>query len=829
MSSLQNHQLQLAFDYVQFTGKHIFLTGKAGTGKTTFLHNLKVKSPKRMIIVAPTGVAAINAGGVTIHSFFQLPFGPIVPSGNDGLGENNRNGKHFKFNRDKINILKSLDLLVIDEISMVRADLLDGIDEVLKRYRDRSKSFGGVQLLMIGDLQQLAPVVKNDEWGILKKYYDTQFFFSSKALQQTDYVTIELKHIYRQSDTNFIEILNKIRDNVADDEVLKKLNNRFIPDFKPEDDSGYITLTTHNAQAQGINEVKLKNLVGQTKKFTASVEGEFPEYSYPTDIELSLKKNAQVMFVKNDNSKEKLFFNGKIGKITGFEDDTIYVKCPGETFVIPVEKMEWQNNKYSVDEETKEITETVTGKFVQYPLKLAWAITIHKSQGLTFEKAIIDANAAFAFGQVYVALSRCRTLEGLILSSRITNKCIITNDTVSVFNRRIEQNQPEQRNLEESKKEYQKMLIFDLFNFSPLEKRLYYLLKILKENENVVFGNIYEQIKILINTFTTEIVQVSEKFRNQLNQIFSTEKHIEENDLIQQRIIKGCGWFIEKINNTNAILENLSLESDNKTVKKSIKDVLSRIQGDVSVQLSCLIASSDGFDVKKYLETKAKSAIATPTEKKGKDHEKMSYNGEVAHPALYSLIKKWRYEKAHNLNLPVYMILPEKAINGLVHFLPASISQLKLVKGFGSKKVKSYGEEIIQIIKDFCSNNNISPDKIEDDLEKPVEEKKKTYEISYDFYKSGKSIPEIAKERGMVTSTVEGHLAHYIGTGELNILQFVDPGKISKISDYFLKNGVTKLSEAKESLGDDVSWSDLKFVIKHLEYSGLLKDFKVIQ
>jgi hypothetical protein len=316
-----NPQLQLAFDFVENTGKNVFLTGKAGTGKTTFLQNIRKVTSKRSVVVAPTGVAAINAGGVTIHSFFQLPFGPILPNNADQ--ENPAESRFSRFSKDKINIIRSLDLLIIDEISMVRADLLDGVDQALRRYRNRYKPFGGVQLLMIGDLQQLPPVVKEEEWGLLKSMYSSFFFFGSRALQQTDYVSIELKHIYRQSDQRFIDLLNRIRDNKLDHQTLGKLNERFQPGFIPDEKDGYITLTTHNHQANHINSSRISRLKNTPRTFRARIDGEFAEVAYPTDLELVLKTGAQVMFVKNDPSPEKLFYNGKIGTISEIDDDTV--------------------------------------------------------------------------------------------------------------------------------------------------------------------------------------------------------------------------------------------------------------------------------------------------------------------------------------------------------------------------------------------------------------------------------------------------------------------------------------------------------------------------
>ena len=493
METVTNKDLQLAFDFVKYTNRNIFLTGKAGTGKTTFLRDLKKLSPKRMIVVAPTGVAAINAGGVTIHSFFQLPFHPYIPSfylsaNNPDKQPEQKDFTGYKMSREKINIIRSLDLLIIDEISMVRADTLDAIDYALRRYKIHHLPFGGVQLLMIGDLQQLAPVVKDEDSEILNKYYDSSFFFGSRALCSTDYVTIELKHIYRQNDQVFINLLNKVRDNHVDSEVLIELNKRYIPDFDPDSDGGYITLTTHNYQAQTLNDSKLEKLPGRPHTFKATIKDEFPEFSYPTASELILKEGAQVMFVKNDLSRDKLFFNGKIGKVETFEDDIIVVKCPDDNFPIRVEMAEWQNMKYTLDEETKEIQETVIGTFTQYPLKLAWAITIHKSQGLTFDRAVIDARAAFAHGQVYVALSRCRTLDGLVLSTRINQRSIIDDPAISDFVNEAIQKQPDQKQLAESKKAYQQMLLTELFDFTSLTRNLSYCLKVINEHHDSYFG-----------------------------------------------------------------------------------------------------------------------------------------------------------------------------------------------------------------------------------------------------------------------------------------------------------------------------------------------------
>ena len=593
---ISNDQLQLAFDFVQYTGKHIFLTGKAGTGKTTFLHQLKRNSPKRMVVVAPTGVAAINAGGVTIHSFFQLPFGPFLPAENSGSQNPGSSDNFQKFNREKVAILKSLDLLVIDEISMVRADLLDGIDSVLRRYKDRNQPFGGVQLLMIGDLQQLAPVVKEEEWSLLRPHYETIYFFSSKALKQTDYISIELTHIFRQRDEVFIKLLNKIRDNTADQQTLDDLNKRHLPDFVTKDGDGYITLTTHNYQSQELNGSKLAKLVARVHEFKATIEGEFPEYSYPTDFELKLKVGAQVMFVKNDISREKLFYNGKIGTVINIEDDSVYVHCPGDDEDIVVGKVEWQNTKYTIDEQTKEIKESILGIFSQIPLKLAWAITIHKSQGLTFEKAIIDAKAAFAHGQVYVALSRCKTLEGMVLSTPISNHSLKSDSRISVFNDDIHQNPPGNELLEESKFAFQRLLLFELVDFSPLSRRMGYCAKLMFEHQESIDAVLRDNLLKMNSGLRNELLDVSEKFKGQLSHLIAENKNVEQNMALQERVQKACTYFSEKLATiVSEQLKKLDLEIDNKAVRKSVNDAVSKLSDDVHLQLAWLDGCKSGF------------------------------------------------------------------------------------------------------------------------------------------------------------------------------------------------------------------------------------------
>jgi GTPase SAR1 family protein len=830
MESATNQDLQLAFDFVKYTNCNIFLTGKAGTGKTTFLHDLKKSSPKRMVVVAPTGVAAINAGGVTIHSFFQLPFHPYIPSfylsENKSFSPAERNDQSgYKMSREKINIIKSLDLLVIDEISMVRADTLDAIDAALRRYKNRHLPFGGVQLLMIGDLQQLAPVVRDEDREIIDKYYDSSFFFGSRALCSTDYVTIELKHIYRQNDQVFINLLNKIRVNQVDSDVLSELNKRYIPDFNPDSDGGYITLTTHNYQSQVLNDSKLEQLPGSPHCFNAAIKDEFPELSYPTSGELILKKGAQVMFVKNDLSRDRLFFNGKIGKVVAFEDDIIVVKCTDDDVPIRVELAEWQNMKYTLDDETKEIQETVIGTFTQYPLKLAWAITIHKSQGLTFDRAVIDARDAFAHGQVYVALSRCRTLDGLVLSTRINQRSIVDDSSVSDFINETKKKEPGQKQLEELKKDYQRLLLTELFDFSPLTRNLNYCLKLVSEHRDSILGNPQEMLEKALTGIRTDLIEVSEKFRPQLNGLLNGEIDAESNILLQERVKKAGEFFSVKLEGfLNEILTGFSVETDNKTVRKSFSEALERIRKEGVTKLACLNAVRSGFKISKYLEAKAKSAIDLPAVKSHPAKSVDDTSGIIKHPALFRQLKEWRNIKAREMSLPHYMILPQKTMVTLANFMPQTIPALNLVKGMGKKKSETFGEEILNIIISFCREEKIEPPDIpltESKIPKKI--KAETKKISYDLFKEGKTVSQIAEERQLSVTTIESHLAYYVGTGEIPVNKFVSQEITDLIMRHFEGSDDFAVGPAKAALGEKVSWSDIRFVINHLRFlSGKL-------
>jgi FtsZ-binding cell division protein ZapB len=822
-----NPQLELAWEFIQHTNQNVFLTGKAGTGKTTFLHNLRKVSPKRMIVVAPTGVAAINAAGVTIHSFFQVSFGPQIPGSSESSIYNRQNdqsqnpAKVRRMGREKISIIRSLDLLVIDEISMVRADLLDAIDEVLRRYRNRNKSFGGVQLLMIGDLQQLAPVVKDDEWGILRSYYDTPFFFSSLALKKSHFISIELKFIFRQSNQHFIDLLNKIRDNVADAETIKELNRRYQPDFNPGDEEGYITLTTHNYQAKNINEGKLALLKGKEKKFTAKVEKDFPEYSYPTEFVLVLKQGAQVMFVKNDSSPEKAYFNGKIGRITRLSDESIEVMCPGDLEPIDVRPEVWENMKYAINETTQEIEEQVLGTFTQIPLKLAWAITIHKSQGLTFDKAIIDARSSFAHGQVYVALSRCRSLEGLVLSTPLSIYSIKNDDTVKGFTRHVEENPAGEDDLRKSKIDFQQQLLAELFEFNSLMRRLQQLVRTWQENKEALVGNLEEVAQKVMSAVSNELVPVSEKFVVQLRQLTAGNPDAELNEPLKERLRKASAWYLEKLD--VLVLQpfaDATFETDNKTVRKSVYDMVERVAEVITEKKASLNQLLKTFVITTFLEVKSKAALETIRLLKPEKSRIVQTSATKKHPALYAKLVAWRMDTAEESGIDPFQVLTQKSLQLIVNELPVTRAQLKSIHGIGKVRLQLYGASILKIIVQYLSDNDIEV-QFGDEVEKPEKKKADTKQVTFDLFKSGKSVQKIALERGLAVSTIEGHLAHFIAAGQIGLDGLVSPEKVKLIANYFSRNEEASFNDAKEELGEKVSYGELRMVREYMRYSGI--------
>ncbi len=808
MNLQTNPQLELALDYVRGTTTSVFLTGKAGSGKTTFLHQVKAEGSKRMAVVAPTGVAAINAGGMTIHSFFQLPFGIHLPDGNR-LDENRR------FARKKINLIRSLDLLVIDEISMVRADMLDAIDHVLRRLRQDSRPFGGVQLLMIGDLHQLPPVVKPEDWDTLSRYYDTPYFFGCQALQKTNYVSIELKHIYRQSDIAFIELLNRVRDNCLDDETLRILNSRFIPNFQPPNQEAYITLTATNAAAWDINAKQLKLLAGKSHILSATIDGEFPPSSYPTEEQLEFKTGAQVMFIKNDLQPEKRYFNGKIGRIVRVANDSILVRCADDATDIEVTPAEWQNVKYSLNESTKEIEEQILGTFTQYPLKLAWAITIHKSQGLTFERAIIDAQAAFAHGQVYVALSRCKSFEGIVLRSTIAFSSVKTDPVVKQYSEQAERNAPTQSQIEQSKRQYQQLLMEELFSFRAIQQSVNRLQSTYKEHQTTLTLEACNQVATLAKQIHESLIAIADKFQPQLAAYLQQVGLPESNESLQERIRKAAIYFTEKIAGLLQEVSAIPTASDNQTVRGAAIAQLEALQLGLFVKQATFTACSRGFSTAAFqrgrvdaeLDFAARNAAGSPAD--------LKIPKGVPHPELYGQLLHYRQQMAEKHGISPRDVLTNLSLGQLVLYLPTTHHNVRLVHGIGKERLKRYGNDICGLVRQFCEAAQLPTDQMSSAKSSALRPASDTKSLSFEMFQAGKTIEQITIERKLAQTTIEGHLAHFVAMQQLDIHRLLSQERLAELERFFLANPAAMLSDAKTHFGDKYGYGELRLAFSH--------------
>lgn len=577
----ENNISKFVTKFINGTNQAVFLTGKAGTGKTTLLKQIVATTYKKTVIAAPTGIAAINAGGVTLHSLFHLPFGSFIPDNNiptSGdlsfqLTTPNSLIRNLKMNSQKKALIREMELLIIDEVSMLRADLLDAIDTILRYVRRNSNPFGDLQILFIGDLWQLPPVVKNQEWSVLRNYYSNIFFFNATPFKQFDLLYLELEKIYRQTDSDFIALLNNFRLNTINQKDIETLNKQYNAQFNLLDNDGYIYLTTHNHKADKINKQALEKLSGKSFLFKAEVEGDFSEHSFPVDDVLELKVGAQVMFIKNDYSGNSAFFNGKIGQVDTVSKESIIVSFTDGSADAEVEKYTWENKKFALNQETKEIEEKIVGTFIHYPLKLAWAITIHKSQGLTFEKAIIDISQAFAAGQTYVALSRLTSLKGLVLASPVQWSGPEIDKDLATFAKSKTLENDANKIYEDASKNYINKRISDAFNFSKLaieiREHIYTYTKDTKKSAKQKYLDWAQNIL----TNTQVIVDVSGKFQNQIKSIIKSD---EQDYLIhlKERLAAAKDYFIPLLNEKQDEIElHIALVKKEKGVKKYLKEL----------------------------------------------------------------------------------------------------------------------------------------------------------------------------------------------------------------------------------------------------------------
>jgi energy-coupling factor transporter ATP-binding protein EcfA2 len=748
----------LAARFVNYTSKHIFLTGKAGTGKTTFLKSLTALTHKKTVIAAPTGIAAINAAGVTIHSLFQLPFGTYLPRAPAADGDHYNQQyntaksivRHLNMTATKRKVLMDMELLIIDEVSMLRADLLDAIDMVLRYIRrNNQESFGGVQVLFIGDLHQLPPVVKNTEWNLLGQFYNSAYFFDAHVLQQNPPVYIELEKIYRQADDVFINLLNNLRNNTVTNEDVALLEQHYQADFKPALDEKFITLTTHNNKADTLNRQSLDELSGPSFFYRAKIEDDFSDYAYPADEILELKLNAQVMFIKNDPTGEQRFFNGKIATVTALRTDGIEVQPEGSTQRIILEKFTWKNIKYTTDKISGEIQEDLAGTFTQYPLKLAWAITVHKSQGLTFDKAIIDIGNAFAPGQIYVALSRLRSLTGLVLTSQITGSGIRQDQNVSFFSKNKLATDVLQEQVKRDTQAFLKSYLMQCFDLAPLDNMFYEHVHSYTKDINKSAKQKHHKWAEKLLKSIIEVRGNASKFLLQINRLCLNNSPAGMQALLE-RVNAAEAYFTPMLNGfSEQIFERMELVKQDKQVLEFLSELLEM--------------EANFYESFKKMK-KAPALLASIIENKD--------------------FLRADVEKLVNISARTNRMSKVFAMEGTIDF-----TQKKSSKASASKSKKA-GSGIPKI---------------------------DTKEVTLEMFNKGKSVLQIAADRKMTAGTIEAHLAHYVALGEISAKKLIGAAKLNDILKAIKDLKTIKLNELREKLGRDYSFSEIKIgIASHL-------------
>jgi len=760
-----------------------------------------------MAIVAPTGVAAINAGGVTIHSFFQLPPQFIVP------GQKLDNANHLR--KDKLQIIRGIDLLVIDEISMVRPDLLDAIDTRLREVRRNDRPFGGVQLLLIGDLLQLPPVVKDAEWDFIRTFYDSPYFFSSRALAQIQYFAIELKKIFRQTDANFISLLNKVRTNNLNDDDLNKLNSRFVANFNPPDDQQFIRLTTHNDAADTINALNLAKLDGRTVTYIATKQGSFPDNALPADSNLILKVGAQVMFLRNDSQGR--FYNGKIGHVTALDEDSITVDTDS-CDPLKIAPAEWQNVSYVLNKETGEVEQKVEGTFTQYPLALAWAITIHKSQGLTFDNAIIDAAKAFSDGQVYVALSRCRSFEGIILSSKISNLSIRTNRFVLSYMASQEARELSSSQLDAFAADHAISVLSDLLDFRPITIPAHRILRLLEESYSTTYPRAIAKIEEALHLSDAQIKAHADTFVTLCKTERANGTDILADDTLMERTRKGAKYFDQKVSELlDPIVQTADFSLDNSQADQQLSNLRNALAQELQLKhalLNCVI--DKGFNP---MSLAAERALAVAHESSStKNAQAASAAGdesEVENQQLYRALKKWRSElQQENPSTPPFAIFPNRVLMNIADVVPSSLNELSKISGLGKVRVAKYGNEILNIVAKFSSQGTRKAANV---TQRSTTRRIDTRQASIEAFRRLHDVAAVAKERALTKGTIIGHLIDTMGENGLSLPDIMGADRYNSLLQLLQDLPPEERHYDKNTMSGKYEYSEVKAVIKELE------------
>ncbi len=810
---------EIAEEFIQLTNCSIFLTGKAGTGKTTMLRQIREATFKQTAVVAPTGVAAINAGGTTIHSFFQLPFSPFLPT----IEAKKAFIAKQQVSNVRRKIYRELELLIIDEVSMVRADVLDAIDTVLRHYRFRpNEPFGGVQVVFIGDMYQLPPVCVGEEWELLRRYYESPYFFHSQVIHKDPPIYIELDKIFRQSNQQFINLLNEVRNNQLTPDTFRLLNHCYQPNFRNVDE--YITLTTHNASADAINNDELAKIDAPYYKFMAHIDRDFPERIFPTEVELVLKLGAKVMFIANDMAQPRRYYNGKIGEITEINDSEIWVTCDGESEAIKVSLEVWENKSYTIDPETNQLEEKTLGTFTQYPLRLAWAITIHKSQGLTFDRVVIDAAAAFASGQVYVALSRCRSLDGIVLTSQINPNSLAVDPQIVRYS---EQRLPIvelERQVELFKSRYSIQLLVKLFGLGDLM------------SHTVSFVN---YIKTVLDDFNEDTAPYLDDVLARVNSLYAVARRFvaqilsfnPKSDIVRiaERVKAAAGYFVPQLDDLLILIESSPAITESKV---EAQDYIDRLQAifEITSQLRHVIDGiADDISVVNYFDAK-QSYKVPPFKVKAYVVEREVKMLKTDHPKLYKMLATWRNDYCKENNIIVYQMFTNKVLVDVSNSLPTEIEHLSKIKGFGKIKIQRFGKECVDIVRIYCRENGIDvsaqadiafePESEYGD-EKPKKRKRRekekvekipSEEITLSLINQGKTLPEIADERGLVLGTIYTHLAKLIHAKKIDIAQYVDADLLNRVMSILNTTPEISNSELFESLEGSATYDDLRLI-----------------